>query len=90
MSNSKEDAMKFIEENDVRFLRLQFVDLFGRMKNVAITSGRLLKAIDGGVLFDASSIEGFSGVEASDMFLVPDLDTLSSCERRWNVRRPWA
>jgi glutamine synthetase len=72
---SKEDIINIVEENDVRFIRLQFTDIFGILKNVAITPSQLEKALDGKCMFDGSSIEGFSRIEESDMYLKPDLDT---------------
>jgi glutamine synthetase len=74
---TKNDLLKFIEQNDVKFIRLQFTDIFGRMKNIAITEQQLEKALDEGVMFDASAIAGFSEVEQSDMLLFPDPDTFS-------------
>ncbi len=74
---SKNDILKFIELNDVKFIRLQFIDVFGRLKNVAITDQQIEKALEEGVVFDASSIAGFSEVESSDMLLFPDLDTFA-------------
>lgn len=72
----REDVLRFVEDNDVKFIRLQFTDITGRMKNTAITETHLEKALDG-VMFDGSAVEGFSRVEESDMLLVPDLDTLA-------------
>lgn len=77
MHFTKEDCLKFVEENDVRFIRLQFTDIFGQMKNIAITDKQLPSAFEKGVLFDGSSIAGFTGVEASDMFLFPNPETFS-------------
>ncbi len=73
----KEDIMKFVEENDVKFIRLQFTDVLGRLKNVAITRSQLEKALDNKIMFDGSSIEGFVRIEESDMYLRPDPDTFS-------------
>jgi glutamine synthetase len=75
MSYSKEDIVRLVEENDVRFIRLQFTDIFGTMKNVAITSRQLNKALNNECFFDGSSIEGFVRMEEADMYLAPDLDT---------------
>ncbi|GFZ34313.1 glutamine synthetase [Clostridium zeae] len=75
MSYSKEDIIRLVEENDVRFIRLQFTDIFGTMKNVAITSRQLNKALNNECFFDGSSIEGFVRMEEADMYLAPDLDT---------------
>ena len=59
----------------VKFLRLQFTDILGQVKNVEVPHGRVAEALDGRVLFDGSSIEGFVRIEESDMFLKPDLAT---------------
>lgn len=73
---SREDIIKLVEEEDVEFIRLQFTDIFGNLKNLAITAGQLEKALDNDCMFDGSSIEGFAGVEESDMYLHPDFGTL--------------
>lgn len=75
--NTKEDIMRLVEEEDVEFIRLQFTDIFGNMKNIAITSSQLEKALDNRCMFDGSSIEGFARIEESDMYLHPDLSTLA-------------
>lgn len=72
---SKEDIIKFVEENDVEFIRLQFTDLFGILKNVAIPKSQLKKALDNQMMFDGSSIDGFARIEESGMCLRPDLDS---------------
>ncbi|MDS1030641.1 type I glutamate--ammonia ligase [Bacillota bacterium LX-D] len=77
MPNSKEDVLQIVKENDVKFIRLQFTDILGRMKNIAITAQQLPKAFEQGVIFDASSVAGFTGVETSDMYLFPDPTTIS-------------
>jgi glutamine synthetase len=72
------DAKQILEHadaHDVRFLRLQFVDIAGAIKNVEVPRSQFEKALDGQILFDGSSIEGFTRIEESDMVLVPDLDT---------------
>lgn len=73
---TKEDIMNLVEEEDVEFIRLQFTDMFGCLKNMAITSSQLLKALDNKCMFDGSAIEGFVKIEESDLFLYPDLSTL--------------
>lgn len=73
---SKEDIIKLVQEEDVEFIRLQFTDLFGNLKNVAITSSQLEKALNNKCMFDGSSIEGFVRIEESDMYLYPDYNTL--------------
>lgn len=72
---SKEDIIRLVEEEDVEFIRLQFTDIFGMLKNVAITSSQLEKALDNRCMFDGSAIEGFVRAEETDMYLYPDLDT---------------
>ena len=73
---SREDIIKLVEEEDVEFIRLQFTDISGNLKNLAITAGQLEKALDNDCMFDGSSIEGFADVEESDMYLHPDYSTL--------------
>ncbi len=72
---TREDIMKMADEENVRFIRLQFTDLLGIIKNVEIPVGQLPKALDNLMMFDGSSIEGFVRIEESDMYLYPDLDT---------------
>lgn len=74
---TRKDIMKLVEEEDVGFIRLQFTDIFGTMKNVAVTTSQLEKALDNQIMFDGSSIEGFARIEDSDMYLYPDLDTFA-------------
>lgn len=74
---TKKEILELVEEEDVEFIRLQFTDLFGSMKNLAITSSHLKKALDNKVMFDGSSIEGFVSVNESDMYLYPDYKTLA-------------
>ena len=72
---TRQDILRLVEEEDVGFIRLQFTDIFGTMKNVAVTASQLEKALDNQIMFDGSSIEGFARIEDSDMYLYPDLDT---------------
>ncbi len=72
---SKEDIIRIVEQEDVRFIHLQFTDILGTLKNVALTRSQLAKALDNKCMFDGSSIEGFVRIEESDMFLYPDLDS---------------
>ena len=74
-SYTREDVIRLVEEEDVEFIRLQFTDMFGTLKNVAITSSQLEKALNNRCMFDGSSIEQFARIEESDMYLYPDLDT---------------
>ena len=72
---TREDILRLVEEEDVAFIRLQFTDIFGNMKNMAVTVSQLEKALDNRCMFDASSIEGVSGELDTDMYLYPDLRT---------------
>lgn len=72
---TKADILELVRDNNVRFIRLQFADMFGAIKNVVITGGQIEKALDNQCMFDGSSIEGFVRIEESDMYLYPDLDT---------------
>ena len=76
MNNYKrEDILEMVEEEDVGFIRLQFTDIYGTMKNMAVTVSQLEKVLNNECMFDGSSIEGFSRTEESDMYLYPDLNT---------------
>ena len=72
---SREDIIRMVEDEDVEFIRLQFTDIFGILKNVAITASQLNKALNNDCMFDGSAIEGFVRIDESDMYLHPDLDT---------------
>lgn len=72
---TKKDILRLVEEEDVEFIRLQFTDMYGNLKNVAVTTSQLNKVLNNQCMFDGSSIEGFVPVEESDMYLYPDLDT---------------
>lgn len=72
-----EELLQFIEEEDVAFLRLTFFDVLGRQKNIAVMSGELERAVRWGVSIDGSAIAGFDANVRSDLFLKPDLTTLS-------------
>ncbi len=77
MKYTKQEILDLIEEEDVEFIRLQFTDMFGTMKNVAITVSQLEKALDNKCMFDGSAIDGFTRIEESDMYLYPDLSTFT-------------
>ncbi|MFQ9600744.1 MAG: type I glutamate--ammonia ligase [Flavonifractor plautii] len=77
MSYSKEDIIRMVKEEDVEFIRLQFTDIFGQLKNVAITASQIEKAVNDQVMFDGSSIEGFVRIDESDQYLYPDLDSFA-------------
>ena len=74
---TNEDVRKLAKELGVKFVRLQFTDIFGVLKNVAITVEQLEKALAGELMFDGSSIEGFVRIEESDMYLRPDPSTFA-------------
>ncbi len=78
MKYTKEEVLQYVEEEDVRFIRLAFCDVFGRPKNIAIVPGELKRAFEYGIAIDASAIAGFGGEVRSDLFLHPDPSTLSS------------
>ena len=71
------EVIKFVKENDVKFVKLAFCDLFGFMKNVAIVSQELPSAFEHGISFDAHAIKGFRDATESDLFLFPDPTTLT-------------
>ncbi|MFD3445585.1 type I glutamate--ammonia ligase [Microbacteriaceae bacterium 4G12] len=72
---TKDDIFRMSKEENVKYIRLQFTDLLGIIKNVEIPVSQLEKALDNKMMFDGSSIEGFVRIEESDMYLFPDLDT---------------
>ncbi len=74
---SKEDVMRLVEEEDVEFIRLQFTDILGKLKNIAITSSQLRKALNNRCTFDCSAIAGFEGCEEGELLLIPDPSTLA-------------
>ena len=72
---SKEDIIRLVKENDIEFIRMQFTDIFGQLKNVAITASQIEKAVNNQIMIDGSSIEGFVRINESDQCLYPDLDS---------------
>ena len=74
---SKSEILQMVEEEDVEFIRLQFTDMFGVLKNVAIPSSRLIKAMENRCTIDTASLDGFTGGEECDLYLKPDLSTFS-------------
>lgn len=76
MKYSKEEVMQYITEDDVKFIRLAFCDVFGKQKNISIMPEELGRAFEYGIAFDASSIEGFGDETHSDLFLKPNSETL--------------
>ncbi len=74
---TKEDIIQLVEDEDIKFIRLQFTDIFGQLKNVAIMPSQLEKALNNQIMLDGSSIEGFVRIEESDQYLYPDLNTFT-------------
>ena len=69
---TKEEIIRIVKEENIRFVRLQFTDIFGQCKNVAITESQLEKALSNKCMFDGSSIEGFARIEESDIETVKE------------------
>lgn len=82
-----DDVRRIVIEEEVKFIRLQFVDILGTLKNVAITADQLDKALNNQIMFDGSSIEGFIRMEESDMYLRPDPSTFAVFPWRTNSGR---
>ena len=76
MRYTPEEVMEYVREEDVKFIRLAFCDVFGRQRNIAVMADELKRAFDAGIAFDASAIDGFGGEVRSDLFLHPDPSTL--------------
>ncbi len=74
---SKEDIIRMVADEDVEFIRMQFTDIFGQLKNVAITRSQIEKAVNNQIMIDGSSIVGFTRIHESDQYLRPDLDTFT-------------
>jgi glutamine synthetase len=72
---TRAQVLERIEREKVKFMRLQFTDILGAIKNVEIPDRQFEEALDGHIMFDGSSIEGFVRIEESDMYLRPDLAT---------------
>lgn len=73
MSYTKEEILQIVQEEEIEFIRMQFVDIFGQLKNVSITASQIQKALNNQIMFDGSSIEGFTRIDESDQYLYPDL-----------------
>ncbi len=85
MINTKEDALKSIEEHNVKFIRLQFTDIQGVVKDVEIPVTQVEKALGSGISFDGSSVEGFVRIDESDMVLKPDVSSFAILP--WNKEK---
>lgn len=77
MNDTMNEVVQFIEENDVKFIRLAFCNIFGIQKNISIMPNELVRAFESGISFDAAGLPGFTNVEESDLLLFPDPTTLS-------------
>ena len=74
---SPEDVVRIVRERNVHFIRMQFTDIFGQLKNVTLPASQIENAVNGRIMFDGSSIEGYTRIEESDQYLRPDLDTFA-------------
>ena len=74
---TKKDIIAMVKDEDVEFIRMQFTDIEGNFKNVAITSSQLEKALGNDCMFDCSLVKGMLPTDNADMFLYPDLDTFT-------------
>ncbi len=81
LPNTAEDVKAYVEDRGIRFIRLWFTDILGRLKSFSINAAELEDAFEGGMGFDGSSITGFNPIEESDMIAVPDAATFNLC--RW-------
>ena len=77
MQFSKDEVLQFVQEEDIKFIRLAFCDVFGKQKNISILSDELDRAFRYGIAFDASAIAGFGDEASSDLLLWPEPDTLT-------------
>ena len=76
MKYTQDEVMQFVQEDDVKFIRLAFCDVSGRQKNISILPGELQRAFERGIPFDGSALPGFGDEACSDLLLHPDPDTL--------------
>ena len=76
MKYSKQEVIQYVQEEDVKFIRLSFCDVFGKQKNISIMPSELPRAFEYGIAFDASAIAGFGDETHSDLLLHPEADTL--------------
>ena len=85
MGYTQEETLSFVEENDVKFVRLVFCDLFGRGRNISLMSSELAHGLSGGISFDASAVPGFLRIAESDLMLQPDPNTI--CLLPWRPQQ---
>ena len=89
MDTTQSEVLQFVAENDVKFIRLAFCDIFGVQKNISIMPEELPRAFASGISFDASAVKGFMNVEESDLFLFPDPATLAVLPWRPQTGHGW-
>lgn len=77
MNDSAAQVLQFVQENDVKFIRLAFCDITGAQKNIAIMAQELPRAFEQGISFDSPNVKGLEGAGHTDLFLVPDCSTIS-------------
>ncbi|MBP7480690.1 MAG: glutamine synthetase, partial [Spirochaetaceae bacterium] len=77
MGYTEKEVLQFVEQNDVKFIKLTFIDIFGNSKNISIMPDELPRAFSHGIPFDASEVKGFMKTFETDLFLVPDPSTLA-------------
>ncbi len=77
MKYTEREVLQFVEENDVKFVKLMFCDIFGALKAISVPAGELQKVFDKGLLFDASKLSGFMNFFCTDLLLFPDPNTLA-------------
>ena len=87
MKYTQEEVIQYVEEEDVKFIRMAFCDIYGRQHNVAVMEDELPRAFSHGIAFDASAIPGFGGFVRSDLFLRPDASTLKELPWRPHTGR---
>ena len=88
MNYNEKEILQFMQEEDIKFIRLAFCDVFGKRKNISIMPDELPRAFSHGIAFDASAIAGFGDEARSDLLLWPEPDTLALLPwRRRSQRR---
>ena len=87
MNYTPDEVLQYIAEEDVKFVRMAFCDIYGRQRNVAIMASELPRAFEHGIAFDASAVKGFDMDVRSDLFLRPNADTLRALPWRPQIGR---
>jgi len=75
---SQEDIVQMVQEEDVEFIRLQFTDIFGNFRNLAVTASQLSKILRNACRFDGSAVDGFGGFDEQDIFMYPVMGTFET------------